>query len=201
VLARSAREAVAAGAVRSRRGEFATILRAAGDMLRTGGASPDRMYLSRRILDVAHQVDLLRTEPEPKPPATVPPAPVAQVPEPDAEAIVPIESLELAGARPSRSPLEAGLSGYQRRVKEQGLGDASLEALATPSAALPVPDPDPDLVVGIASLCYSGRSALRRAAELRTQIAGRIAEGDMETARPLVQELLDLVPLALDDAQ
>jgi hypothetical protein len=200
VLARSAREAVAAGAVRSRRVEFAAILRAAGDMLRTGGASPDRMYLSRRILDVAHQIDLLRAEPEPKPPAIATPAPGGAVSEPDDEAIVPIESLELPGTRPSRSPLEAGLSGYQRRVKEQGLGDASLDALATPSAALPDADPDADLVVGIKSLCYSGRGALRRAAELRAQIAGQIAGGDMETARPLVQELLDLVPLALDDA-
>jgi hypothetical protein len=102
---------------------------------------------------------------------------------------VPIESLELPGVRPERSPLEAGLSGYQRRMKEEGLGEASLAALAS------------DPVVSIQSLCYSGRGALERAAELRALIGARLASEDMDTARPLVQELLDLVPLALADAE
>ena len=226
VLARSAREAVAAGTVRSCRGDFAGILRDTGEMLRSGGASPDRMYLSRRILDVAHRIDLLRTESAPTPagapatppeavrPAAAPPpvAPAAPVSEPASDEIVPIESLELTGTRPARSPLEAGLSGYQRRMSEQGLGEASLDALGTPSAAMPTAlpaalpvaspsRPPEDAVVSIESLCYSGRGALQRAAELRAQIGARLASGDMETARPLVQELLDLVPLALGDAE
>ncbi|MGH7517972.1 MAG: hypothetical protein ACREOC_10950 [Gemmatimonadales bacterium] len=184
VLARATREAVAAGTVRTRRGEFASVLRDTGEMLRTGGASPDRMYLSRRILDVAHRIDLLRIEPAPKPEAARPPAATAA-----ADAVVPIESLELPGVPPGRSPLEAGLSGYQRRMKEEALGEASLAALAS------------DPVVSIESLCYSGRGALERAAELRALIGARLASGDMETARPLVQELLDLVPLALADAE
>jgi hypothetical protein len=177
VLARASREAVAAGAVRTRRTEFAAILRDAGELLRTAGASPDRMYLSRRILDVAHRVDLLRVEP------ALPPEPA-----PAAEA-VPIEALEPAAAPGAHlSPFEAGLASYQRRVREEGLGEPSLEGLRG------------ETVVSIESLCYSGRAALERAAELRTLIGARIAKGEMEEARPLVQELLDLVPLALDAA-
>ncbi len=194
VLARAAREAVAAGTVRTRRTEFAGVLRDTGEMLRTGGASPDRMYLSRRILDVAHRIDLLRAEPAPKPEDAGPP-PAARPAEPAAAStrteddVVPIESLEPAGARPARSVLEAGLSDYQHRMKQEGLGEASLAALSS------------DPVVSIESLCYSGRRALERAAELRALIGARLASGDMETARPLVQELLDLVPLALADAE
>ncbi len=180
VLARAAREAVAAGAVRTRRGEFAGILRDTGEMLRTGGASPDRMFLSRRILDAAHRVDLLRTEPAP------------------AEVVVPIESLELP-ERPAKSALETGLSGYQRRVREQGLGEASLAGLATPSSSGTASETE--AVVPIESLCYSGRGALTRAAELRALIGARLASGEMDVVRPLVQELLDLVPLALADAK
>jgi hypothetical protein len=180
VLARSAREAVAAGTVRIRRAEFAAVLRDAGELLRTAGASPDRMYLSRRILDIAHRIDLLRTE-SPELPA---PAPG----EGQTGEVVPIESLEPAVGPPELSPFDAGLAGYQRRVRDEGLGDPSLEGLRGES------------VVSIESLCYSGRAALERAAELRNLIAARIAAGDMESARPLVQELLDLVPLALAGA-
>jgi hypothetical protein len=176
VLARASREAVAAGAVRTRRTEFAAILRDAGELLRTAGASPDRMYLSRRILDVAHRVDLLRAEP------TRPPEPA-----PATEA-VPIEALEPAASGAPLSSFEAGLASYQRRVRDEGLGEPSLEGLRG------------ETVVSIESLCYSGRAALERAAELRTLIGARIAKGEMEEARPLVQELLDLVPLALDAA-
>ncbi len=189
VLARAARETVAAGTVRTRRSEFAGILRDTGDMLRTGGASPDRMFLSRRILDLAHRMDLLRGEP-PKP-AAAPPAPTT-------DDIVPIESLEVSDPGSARSRLEAGLSGYQRRLREQGLGDPSLEALTTAS---PASSAETDDVVAITSLCYSGRAALARAAELRALIGARLANGDLETTRPLVQELLDLVPLALGDPE
>jgi hypothetical protein len=176
VLARASREAVAAGAVRTRRTEFAAILRDAGELLRTAGASPDRMYLSRRILDVAHRVDLLRAEPS-RPPE---PAPATEA--------VPIEALEPAASGAPLSSFEAGLASYQRRVRDEGLGEPSLEGLRG------------ETVVSIESLCYSGRAALERAAELRTLIGARIAKGEMEEARPLVQELLDLVPLALDAA-
>jgi hypothetical protein len=122
-------------------------------------------------------VDRLRVEPAP--PAE--PAPAGEA--------VPIEALEPAAAPAAAlSPFEAGLASYQRRVRDQGLGEPSLEGLRG------------EAVVSIERLCYSGRAALERAAELRTLIGTRLASGDMEAARPLVQELLDLVPLALDAA-
>jgi hypothetical protein len=208
VLARSSREAVAAGVAQSRRADFAAVLRDTGEMLRTGGASPDRMYLSRRILDVAHRMDLLRSDPAtpvatpPAPPVPPPPAPETEPVVPSTPAVVPIESLEVPETRPPRSPLEAGISGYQQRVRDHGLGEPSLAALATPSVSPPAPSPaETEPVVAIESLCYSGRAALERAAELRAMIGTRLASGDMDTVRPLVQELLDLVPLALDDAK
>ena len=52
-----------------------------------------------------------------------------------------------------------------------------------------------------ASLCYRGRAALERAAAVRQQLAAELAGvPDLAAIRPLLQELLDLVPLALDES-
>jgi hypothetical protein len=119
----------------------------------------------------------------------------------DGADVVPIEALALPQVQPGRSPLEAGISLYQRLVRDQSPGEPPLDALASVTAPpAPAPGLDADRVVPIRSLCYSGRAALQRASELRALIGSRLASGDMDTVRPLVQELLDLVPLALDDA-
>ncbi|HEU5169756.1 MAG TPA: hypothetical protein VFU46_04420 [Gemmatimonadales bacterium] len=209
VLARATREAVAAGVARAGRASFAAVLREAGELLRTGGASPDRMYLSRRLLDAGHRLDLLRAEPAP--PAAKPAPPVAEPP------VVPIESLAFEGmparaepappaaaarpaAAPARTPLEAGLSAYQRLVAERGLGEASLAGLA---GAAPTPPAAAvgEAIVPIEALCYHGPAALARAAELRAAIAAQLAEDNLAAMRPLVEELLDLVPLALERSE
>ncbi|HET7599309.1 MAG TPA: hypothetical protein VFK09_03410 [Gemmatimonadales bacterium] len=220
VLARAAREAVASGAARERRAEFTAALRDAGELLRASGAAPDRMFLSRRILDAAHQVDLLRTTERPAAPPVEPEAapqagaPTAAMPEaaaaeplqppeepasagPVAEPVVPIEALgyddATAGVAPS--PLADAVAGYQRRVREQGLGAASLEGLTGAEA----PSPETG-VVEIGALCYRGRAALERAAVVRAEIADRLARtNDLAAVQPLIQELLDLVPLALTE--
>jgi hypothetical protein len=55
--------------------------------------------------------------------------------------------------------------------------------------------------VDIRSLCYSGRGALERAAEVRAEVTRRLGDsGDLRAVEPLLRELLDLVPLALDIA-
>jgi hypothetical protein len=55
--------------------------------------------------------------------------------------------------------------------------------------------------VDVRSLCYSGRGALERAAEVRGEITRRLADSaDLRAVEPLLRELLDLVPLALDAA-
>ena len=55
--------------------------------------------------------------------------------------------------------------------------------------------------VAIESLCYRGRSALERAGAVRGALAAELAAAsDLAAIRPLLQELLDLVPLALDES-
>jgi hypothetical protein len=67
--------------------------------------------------------------------------------------------------------------------------------VSSPPAARPEPEVD---VVEIATLCYRGRGALERAAVVRDQIrVARSAEATAGVVEPLVEELLDLVELAL----
>jgi hypothetical protein len=117
--------------------------------------------------------------------AVSPPVPEPPVAEPPSDDAVPIESLdyddvvpvlELAPSGPV--PLERGFTRYHALIA--GAGSAA------------------DAVVDIATLCYSGRGALERAAELRTEIAVRLqADSGLTAVEPLLLELLDLVPLAL----
>jgi hypothetical protein len=67
-----------------------------------------------------------------------------------------------------------------------------------PPTAHPTVEPE---VVEIATLCYRGRGALERAAVVRDQIrVARSAQATAGVVDPLVEELLDLVELALVDA-
>jgi hypothetical protein len=53
-------------------------------------------------------------------------------------------------------------------------------------------------VIDITTLCYRGRAALERAAIVRDQIrVARVAAAPRPEVEPLVEELLDLVELAL----
>jgi hypothetical protein len=55
--------------------------------------------------------------------------------------------------------------------------------------------------VAVESLCYRGRAALERAATVRQTLAAElVGVADLAAIRPLLQELLDLVPLALDES-
>jgi hypothetical protein len=55
-------------------------------------------------------------------------------------------------------------------------------------------------VLDVRDLVYRGRRALERALELRSALAGRLAEGEpAERWRPLLDELFDLLPLATED--
>ncbi len=78
IFARSAQEALATGVASRSLTQLTARLREAGELLRAVVDSDDRMLISRRLLDVAHRLDELRTV----------------APEASAEApIVPIESL------------------------------------------------------------------------------------------------------------
>jgi hypothetical protein len=57
------------------------------------------------------------------------------------------------------------------------------------------------VTVEIGALCYSGRAALERAVAIRQQLADELARnGGLASIQPLLQELLDLVPLALAES-
>jgi len=242
VFARSAREALAAGAAAHATPALVSCLREAGELLRAVADADDRMLISRRILDAAYRLDGLRlAEPGGSPaPAEVKVAsaePWPTVPSSGAvgrteahvvpieslthetdvvpiqsllleELVVPIESLGYdeprAEARVREAPapvggLEGSYRTFDRLRRERGAETPSLEGLVGRALAAVVPAPSEGTVtVEIGALCYRGRAALERAAAVRQQLADELARnGGLDAIQPLLQELLDLVPLAL----
>jgi HPt (histidine-containing phosphotransfer) domain-containing protein len=116
---------------------------------------------------------------------------------------VPIEWLapteEESGAPADWTRLERSLSHYSRL--RRAAPDIPLIG-ARRTSPIPVPAQVEDLTVPIAQLLYRGRAALRRADEVRTEIQRSLAASStrLDRLEPLVRELLDLVPLALVDA-
>ncbi len=192
VFARSTREALADGMASRSAGTLVASLKAAGELLRSVADAGDRMQVSRRILDVAHRLDQARAgSAEARPGAA------------DDADVVPIESLldSVESLAPDAEPapaggggLEASFRSLERLQHERGTPPASLENL------LGQVEPAAD-AVAIESLCYRGRPALERAAAIRQTLAAELAGvADLAAIRPLLQELLDLVPLALDES-
>ncbi|MEP6688282.1 MAG: hypothetical protein ABJC36_08020 [Gemmatimonadales bacterium] len=213
VFARSAREALAAGVAARATPALVSCLREAGELLRAVADADDRMLISRRILDAAYRLDGLRLA-ETTPAPAVPPAPA---PPEDAGRIVPIESLlyDEAPAEPEvvsieslaydqpHGGLEGSFSTFDRLRRERAPEPASIEALVGRALAATTPAAaDPETVtIEIGALCYRGRAALERANAVRQQLADELARnGGLESIQPLLQELLDLVPLALAEA-
>jgi hypothetical protein len=95
--------------------------------------------------------------------------------------------------------LEASFHTYDRLRRERSGESPSLDRLLGRAASEPVSIPAPDVMtVEIGVLCYRGRAALERAGLVRQQLADELARhGGLEAIQPLLQELLDLVPLAL----
>jgi hypothetical protein len=166
-------------------------LRAAGELLRSVADAGDRMQVSRRLLDVAHTLDQARTGGDESAPSAdaddgdvVPIESLAYDAPPEPETAVPIESLAPAPAAEPHAA-EPGALETSFRTLERLQRERAMEALEP---------------VAIESLCYRGRSALERAAAVRGALAVELAgASDLATIRPLLQELLDLVPLALDE--
>jgi hypothetical protein len=198
VFARSAREALAAGVAAGATAPLVGTLRDAGELLRSIVDADDRMQVSRRLLDVAHRVDELhgggKEAAETAAGDVVPIETLAYDEEPAPGArVVPIESLAYDEEQPAGG-LEASFTTYARLLRERGSVAPSFEALSRPAAAAPAE------AVAIDALCYRGPAALARAAAVRTEIAAALDRGtDLVSIRPLLQELLDLVPLALAD--
>ncbi|HUR94132.1 MAG TPA: hypothetical protein VMY76_06085 [Gemmatimonadales bacterium] len=134
-------------------------------------------------------IDSLAYDPTPAEPA--PPMPDGE-PEP-----VPIASLAPAGG------LEGSFQTYDRLRRERGREPASLETLVGRALAATSPSvtQEDTVTIEIGVLTYRGRAALERAAAVRQQLADELARnGGLEAIQPLLQELLDLVPLALAES-
>jgi hypothetical protein len=167
-------------------------MREAGELLRGIVESDDRMSISRRLLDVAHRVDQLREDGEPQ----NEPVPIESLGFDDATEIVPIETLapdQPAAEMPGG--LERSFKTFGRLLKQRGTAAPSIDVLLGHSAPQ-VPTEEP--AIAIDTLCYRGQAALERAVAVRHQIAAELArDPSLESLQPLLQELLDLVPLAL----
>jgi hypothetical protein len=210
IFARSAQEALAAGVASRAVEDLVVRLREAGKLLRAVGEADDRMQISRRLLDVAHRMDGLRASAEP----AEEPVPIESLGyESDAD-VVPIESLApepaVVSATPaeSKSPatgLERSFHTLEKLVREQAPTTPALSSLLRRAVRAPAPAPviaapaeveEPAVAIG--SLCYSGYAALERANAVRHQITAQLSGNpSLESLQPLLQELLDLVPLAL----
>jgi hypothetical protein len=209
IFSRSAQEALAAGVASHSVDPLVSQLREAGELLRAVGEADDRMLTSRRLLDVAHRMDGLRAPTG----SAEQPVPIESLGyEPDSP-VVPIESLAPPTAMPAppaeQAPVPTGLEAsfrtLQRLARESVPTRASLDALvggviASPSAAAQ-PGARADQTVAIETLCYRGQAALERANAVRQQLAAELSrDASLESLQPLLQELLDLVPLTLAEA-
>jgi hypothetical protein len=206
IFARSAQEALASGVASHSVDGLVSRMREAGELLRSIGEADDRMLISRRLLDVAHRLDRLRDETIPEKPVGVPAEPAGE-PVPieslgfDSEGdVVPVESLAPDQPGVGELPgLELSFKTLGRLLRAGGDAAPSLEVLlGRPEAKAASEEP----AVSIDTLCYRGHAALERAAVVRHQLAAELTrEPSLESLQPLLQELLDLVPLALADAR
>jgi hypothetical protein len=207
VFARSTQEALAAGVAGRAVEDLVSRLREAGALLRAVGEGDDRMLISRRLLDVAHRMDGLRVSAEP----TEPPVPIESLGYESEADVVPIESLApdapipsppvFTPAAESKTPatgLETSFRTLKRLVREGAPTTASLAASLGRASALPDAE---ESAVAIGTLCYRGHAALERANAVRHELAAQLTgQATLETLQPLLQELLDLVPLALAES-
>jgi chemotaxis protein histidine kinase CheA len=206
IFARSTQEALAAGVAGRALEDLVNRLREAGTLLRAVGESDDRMLISRRLLDVAHRVDGLRSSSEPDQVV-----PIDSLGYDSGADVVPIESLAPAApaaepretAKPTESKaattgLESSFRTYEQRIRERAPTTPALDALL--ARTTPSPEAE-EVAVAIGTLCYRGQAALERANLVRNQLAAQLtADASLETLQPLLQELLDLVPLALAES-
>jgi hypothetical protein len=199
-FARDALRRIADGDVAREPETFVALLRRAADLLRRAGESPETF--------APNAWDALLRKPRAE-------LPVAAAMEPDVvpietlladesdEDIVPIESLLLedevvpierlapdaptAAGRAPWTAFEASVDAYMTRVR-------------TGAAAPRVVPSDASPVVAITDLVFRGMAARTRAVELHAEVGKRLRDGhDWTSLRPLIEEILDLVPLSLDD--
>jgi len=187
-FARAVRTAIVNGTAAGDPTGFAAALRSAGTLIRGLGPRSDPEQASTELDGLA---------------AVLGQAPDDIVPieslAPDDEEIIPVEQLAPEAAVEDASLAGsfltfARLSGARGRTSGNGRGDRPAEQPAAPAA----PEPEEE-AVGIETLLYRGTAALQRADAVRRDLASLLGSGaELARIRPLLDELLDLVPLALE---
>jgi len=144
--------------------------------------------LAEGIIPIA---DLAPTPtPEPTPPSSANEEPADPFPPSPAEDV------------PFGVGLAGGLRSYARLRRESPPAPPSIEALVGSAAAPPPPHEGAVSVadtgiVPIEALLYRGEAAWDRAIEVRSILSGKLTgEADLADVRPLLEELIDLLPLA-----
>jgi hypothetical protein len=199
IFARSAQEALAAGVASRSVDGLVSRIREAGELLRGIGEGDDRMQVSRRLLDVAHRLDRLRKEPDAETgEPSGEPVPIESLGFDDESDIVPVESLAPSSITTEKlGGLELSFRTFSRLRRERRTSSPSLAVLLGQSAS-PAENAEEEPAVAIDSLCYRGHAALERAVVVRHQLAAELnRDAPLESLQPLLQELLDLVPMAL----
>jgi hypothetical protein len=212
IFARSAQEALGAGVASHSVDGLVSRIREAGQLLRGIGEADDRMLISRRLLDVAHGLDRLRDETKSEESRVAPdeppgePVPIESLGFDSEIGIVPVESLAPDWPAPEEpGALELSFNTFGRLIREGGTASPSLNGLLGRAATSPSTVPravaaPQEPAVAIDTLCYRGHAALERALAVRHQIAAELTrDASLASLQPLLQELLDLVPLALVD--
>ena len=213
VFARSSQEALAGGVASRSLSELVARLREAGELLRAVGESDDRMLISRRLLDVAHRLDSLRAVKDSAASAEQPIVPIHSLAYDTDADVVPIESLAPGAVVQDEAAtgIEASFRTFDLLIRRRGpvapsldglLGGPSTPARVPAPASLPASGTNQEAEpVAIGELVYRGPAALARAATVRHQLAAELSrEASLESLQPLLQELLDLVPLALEQS-
>jgi chemotaxis protein histidine kinase CheA len=204
----AARRYIARGSAGADVAEFAASLDQAGDALRRHSAVGNEQDVIERLTAVTKRLEQGQAPAQPtplvEPSSQIVPigslAPDGQA-EPPGE-IVPISSLapdgEAAIAQSGadttarHGSLATSFVTFARLMQERPQEPPALDAFLGRT-----PTESPADVVSISTLLYAGPRALDRAAAIREEITNLLARNDpWESVKPLVEELLDLVPLA-----
>lgn len=195
-FARAVRRAIVSGHAAGDPAGFAAALRSAGTLIRGLGPRSDAEQASTELAGLAA---ILGQAPDDIVPIeSLAPdddaIPIERLRPDDIEASAPAAAVEDASLAGSFLTF-ARLSGARGRTSGNGGG---ARTSAPPAAAAP-DVPPPEVVLEIDGLLYRGDAALRRADHIRRDIATLLRGGaELHRIRPLLDELLDLVPLALE---
>ncbi len=191
---RAARAHIASGNASRAPDAFSAMLDEAGRLLRDRPGETDEAVTERLGVLIER---LTRAEPaapvaEPAPPTAEPGGDIVPIGDlaPDDEAVPLAVSPDVPGMR---SDLATSFVTFARLMQQSPHAEPSLDAfLGRPTGSEPEA-----AVVPITTLLYSGSEALDRATAIREQMRDLLARDEpWESMKPLVEELLDLVPLA-----